>query len=151
VPNHDRYSIGCILFRKELWAQINDGGTDDEHMLHQYCKRTNQRIVCARSVPFVHLAYFSQREENRDIVETARKFYEPRLGHSFPIAMRASRLLEIEARLRWLDGQGLGSAPPLPVSKRGPVGKKLLYERHQKDQSRVRAELRLWLCILMAS
>jgi hypothetical protein len=119
VPNHDRYSIGCILFRKELWSRINDGGADDEHMLHQYCKRSNHRIVCARSVPFVHLAYFSQREENRDIVEIARKFYEPRLRHPFPIAVRASRLLEIEARLRWMDGQGLGSAPPLPASNRG--------------------------------
>lgn len=116
VVNQDRYSIGCILFQKELWPRIDDGGADDEHMLHQYCKRTNERIICARTVPFVHLAYFSQREENRDIVETARKVYESRLGHPFPIAMRASRLLEIEARLRWIDGQGLGSAQRLPAN-----------------------------------
>lgn len=105
VPNQERYSIGCILFRKELWQLIDDGGADDEHMLHQYCKRTDERIICARSVPFVHLAYFTQREENRDIVEMARKLYEPRLYHPFPIALRASRLLEIEARLRWMDGE----------------------------------------------
>jgi len=116
VPSHERYSIGCILFRKELWAWIDDGGLDDEHMLHQYCRRTNGRIICARSVPFVHFAYFAQREENRDIVEAARKLYEPRLKHPFPIAMRANRQLEIEARLRWMEGQGQGSAPPLPTA-----------------------------------
>jgi hypothetical protein len=116
VPNQERYSIGCILFRKELWPRIGDGGSDDEHMLHQYCKRTNERIVCARSVPFVHLAYFTQREENRDIVETARKVYEPRLRHPFPIALRASRLLEIEARLRWMDGEGPNAPQLLPAN-----------------------------------
>ena len=97
IPNHERYSIGCILFRKEIWGRISDGSQDDEHMFHQYCKRTNERIICARSVPFVHLAYFPQRDENRDIVETARSQYESRLGHPFPIAMRQSRLLEIRA------------------------------------------------------
>lgn len=116
VPNQERYSIGCILFRKELWPRIDDGGSDDEHMLHQYCKRTNGRIICARSVPFVHLAYFTQREENRDIVEMARKVYEPRLGHPFPIALRASRLLEIEARLRWMDGERNDGAQLLPAN-----------------------------------
>lgn len=115
VPSEDRYSIGCILFHKSLWPLIDDGGHDDEHMLHQYCRRESARIVCARSVPFVHLAYFSQREENRDLIEAARVVYEPRLGLPFPIMMRQSRLLEIEARLRFLEGQGLGSAPPLPA------------------------------------
>jgi len=103
IPSQDRYSIGCILFRRELWAKIGDGGFDDEEMMHSYCRRTGERIVCARSVPFVHLAYFSQREENRDIVEAARSVYEPRLKHPFPMAMRASRLLEIESRLRWME------------------------------------------------
>jgi hypothetical protein len=116
IPNQDRYSIGCILFRKQLWALIDNGGIDDEHMLHQYCKQNNERIVCVRSVPFVHMSYFSQREENRDLVELARMVYEPRLKHPFPIATRSSRLLEIEARLRWLEGQGQGSAPPVTYS-----------------------------------
>jgi hypothetical protein len=114
VPNQERYSIGCILFSREFWPRFDDGGFDDEHMLHQYCKRSNERIICARSVPFVHLAYFTQREENRDIVETARNIYEPRLGHPFPIALHASRLLEIEARLRWMEGEGPGAPAPFP-------------------------------------
>jgi hypothetical protein len=111
VPSKDRYSIGCILFRKSLWPLIDDGGIDDEHMMHQYCRRKRLRIVCARSVPFVHLAYFSQREENRDLVEVARTVYEQRLGLPFPIAMRQSRLLEIESRLRFLENQGQIGGP----------------------------------------
>lgn len=103
VPPNERYSIGCILFPKSLWAEINDGGGDDEDMLHQFCKRETARIVCARNIPFVHMAYFSQREENRDLVEQVRVIYEPRLRLPFPIAMKASRLLEIESRLRWLE------------------------------------------------
>jgi hypothetical protein len=103
VPGAERYSINCILFRRELWGTIADGSNDDEHMLHEHCRRTGARIVCARSVPFVHIAYFPQREENRDLVEVIRKVYELRLGHPFPIAACASRQLDLEARLRWLE------------------------------------------------
>jgi len=112
----DRYSIGCILFRKELWGLIDDGGDDDEHMFHQYCQTTGSRIVCARSVPFVHIAYFSQRDENRDIVPKARAVYEDYLNLPWPIAMRATRELEIEARLRWMEGQGAVAFGPAGVS-----------------------------------
>ena len=119
VPYEERYSIGCILFHRTLWTEIDDGSTDDEHMLHQYCRRTGARIVCAQSVPFVHLAYYSQREENRDIVPRARALYEKRLGLRWPIAMRVSRELEIEARLRYLEGQGVFSAG---IDGRGGIG-----------------------------
>ncbi|MGF6266915.1 hypothetical protein OKW49_007908 [Paraburkholderia youngii] len=103
VPAESRYSIGCILFRKGLWDKIDDGGQDDEHMMHMYCARHRLRIVCARSVPFVHMAYFTQREENRDIVDAARALYDGRLGHPFPISLYADRERDIEARLRWLE------------------------------------------------
>jgi hypothetical protein len=122
IPSGERYSIGCILFRKELWAKIDDGGTDDEHMLHQYCRARQSSILCARSVPFVHFAYFSQREENRDIVPRARELYEKRLNLPYPIAMRTSREFEIEARLRWLEGQGLFAAPPTGNGAIGTLG-----------------------------
>ena len=112
MPSAERYSIGCILFRKDLWPTINDGGTDDEHMFHQYCRKNDARIVCTRSVPFVHFAYFSQRDENRDIVPRARDLYEKRLSLPWPIALRASRELEIEARLRWIEGSGLAAGAP---------------------------------------
>lgn len=107
-----RHSIGCILFRKSLWRDFDCGLADDEQMLHDYCYRTKARIVCARSVPFVHIAYYTQRDELRDITETIRTMYEPRLGHPFPIATHASRMIEIEARLRWMEERRVGSASP---------------------------------------
>lgn len=61
-------------FQKEFWKAINDGGRDDEHMMHQYCKKNKLQIFCQRSIPFAHMAYFVQREENRDIVEAAQKY-----------------------------------------------------------------------------
>ncbi|PMS35042.1 hypothetical protein B0G57_11288 [Trinickia symbiotica] len=103
VPAQSRYSIGCILFRKPLWDAIDDGGHDDEHMMHMYCERNDLRIVCVRRVPFVHLAFFTQREENRDIVDAAHALYGQRLGHPFPLTLYADRERENEARLRWLE------------------------------------------------
>jgi len=103
VPGDARYSINCMLFRPALWARVDDGSGEDEHMLHRHCLRTGARISCVRSVPFVHIAYFPQREENRDLVATIRRVYEPRLCHPFPIATYPSRELELEARLRWME------------------------------------------------
>ncbi|WP_216333616.1 hypothetical protein [Rhizobium sp. X9] len=106
VDQNERYSIGAMLFRKELWTQIGeDAGSsnDDEHLVHMYCKRHQKRIVCRQSIPFVHIAYFSQRAENRDIVPRARAVYQDFTGVNYPIAQIADRLLEIEARLRWIE------------------------------------------------
>lgn len=107
VPSKDRYSIGCILFRPSLWKEIDNSSIDpdDEGMMHMYCDKNKLRIVCARDVPFIHLAYFTQREENRDIVDTARTFFEKRLGHPFPISLYADRSLELENRLRMLEAK----------------------------------------------
>ena len=106
-----RYSIGCILFESSLWSKIKDDSGDDEAMMLRYCKKNNLKIGARRSIPFVHMAYFSQREENRDIVESARNFYQERLGHPFPIGLRQSRLLELESRLRWLERDAAHSIP----------------------------------------
>jgi hypothetical protein len=116
VPASRRYSIGCILFRKALWATIGSGKADDEGMMFEYCARNDMHIRSRRSIPFVHLAYFSQREENRDITESARNVYGPRLGHPFPISLRSSRSLEIEARLRWLETRAISASAPVPNS-----------------------------------
>jgi hypothetical protein len=118
VPSEIRYSIGCILFRKQLWDVIDDGGVDDEHMMHMYCSKHKLRIVCTRSVPYVHIAYFTQREENRDIVDTARALYDERLGHPFPISLYADREREIEARLRWLEDHPQQSTIAAPQAVR---------------------------------
>lgn len=106
-----RYSIGCILFESSLWPKIRDESGDDEAMMLRYCRQNDLKIISRRSIPFVHMAYFTQREENRDIVETARNLYQERLGHPFPIGLRQSRLLELESRLRWLEQTGPNSIP----------------------------------------
>jgi hypothetical protein len=107
VNESERYSIGAMLFRKTLWGQISelagDETPDDEHLVHMYCKNYGKKIVCVQSVPFVHFAYFSQRSENRDIVPRARDVYQRFTGVGYPIAQTPDRLLEIEARLRWLE------------------------------------------------
>lgn len=107
-----RYSIGCMLFKKSFWQEFDSGIADDEQMLHEYCHRTGARIICARSVPFVHLNFYTQRNELRDIPEKARAVYEPRLCQPFPIAAHSSRLIEIEARLRWLEEKEINSPSP---------------------------------------
>lgn len=112
VPANRRYSIGCILFEKELWSKIDNGGSDDEAMMLAYCDANGLHIRSRRSIPFVHIAYFTQREENRDIVETARDLYSTRLNHPFPISLKQNRLLEIEARLRWLETRSATPSNP---------------------------------------
>ncbi len=103
IPHKDRYSIGCILFRRSFWDEIDDGGNDDEHMMHTYCAKNESLIVCETSVPFVHLSYYTQRDENRDLITSTKLLYEQRLALRFPISMVATRELEIEERLRWLE------------------------------------------------
>ncbi|KAB0566827.1 hypothetical protein [Brucella pituitosa] len=112
IPSVDRYSIGCILFKKSFWQKIDDGGRDDEHMMHQYCRKNNLLIFCQRSIPFSHMAYFNQREENRDIVSAAQEVYQKRLSLPYPIGLRKTRELEIEARLRWMESNSIGSKDP---------------------------------------
>lgn len=107
IPYQDRYSIGCIFFKKDFWENIYNGGNDDEHMIHQYCKINKVNIVCTRSVPFVHLAYYSQREENRDIIQDIKQIYNGWLNLPWPIGIHATRESEIEGRLRWLENKML--------------------------------------------
>jgi hypothetical protein len=103
VDNMQRYSIGCILFRRDLWDAMDDGGTDDELMLFVHCRAQKRPIVCARSVPFVHLSYYPQKDELRDVVRQARDIYAKRLSLTHPIGLRATPTDEIEARLRFVE------------------------------------------------
>jgi hypothetical protein len=108
VDHNERYSIGALLFRKQLWNDIVEvaQSSDDEHLFHLYCKTNQKRIVCQMSIPFVHFAYFSQRFENRDIVPRAREVYQNFTKVNYPIALITDRLLEIEARLRFMEKRG---------------------------------------------
>lgn len=103
IPEKDRFSINCILFEPNFWEAVDTGGSDDEGMIHKYCANHNKRIVCVRSVPFVHLSYFSQREELRETITQAKEIYADHLKLPFPIGIHSDRSAELEARLRWIE------------------------------------------------
>lgn len=115
VRNRKRYSIGCILFEKPIWFDMFlEDSNSDEGMMHRHCADTGKRILCDRSVPFVHLHYYVQREENADITEVASKVYQRHCAPRFRISAFSSKQHELEARLRHLEermGKPSGEAP----------------------------------------
>ena len=124
VPNDKRYSIGCILFRRNLWNDIASGkNQDDERMLFDYVRENDMAVDCARSAPFVHLNYFSQRDENADLVEAASAVYQDYCSPPYLISGFPSKAHEISARLEALEKQLRENADP----STGPKG--ALYDR----------------------
>ena len=103
VNAKERYSINCMLFEKSLWDDIGDGGTDDEHMLHVYCLLKRKRIFANLAVPMIHIAFYSQREEVRDMLPQIRNVFTDFLALPFPISLCNDRLREIENRLRFME------------------------------------------------
>lgn len=99
-----RYSINVMLFDKDFWNRIDNGRSDDDELLsEQYCKTFNKYVAVDLSNPFSHLFFFSQREENRDLIDPIRDLYEKRLEHSYPVALQSNRVIENENRLRDID------------------------------------------------
>lgn len=109
VNNKERYSINCLLFEKSLWTKelplIDPKNTDDEHLLHAYCLKYNKKILADLSIPMIHLFFFSQRNECRDMIDEFRACYNKYLQLPFPITVCENRLIEIENRLRFLEQQ----------------------------------------------
>ena len=103
IDSRKRYSINCMLFDKKLWDEIYNGGGDDEHMFHVYCMLNKKKIYANLSVPMVHIAFASQREEIRDMIPRIRDVYTSFLGLPFPISICSDRLIELENRLRYLE------------------------------------------------
>lgn len=103
VNARERYSINCMLFNKDYWDAIDDGSSDDEHMSHVYCMLNKKRIFADLSIPMVHLAFYSQREELRDMIPGIRDVYTEYLSLPFPITICADRLIDIENRLRYIE------------------------------------------------
>lgn len=103
VNSKERYSINCMLFAKDLWDDIDDGGSDDEHMAHVYCMLNKKKIFADLSIPMVHIAFYSQREELRDMISQIREVYTDFLSLPFPIAICNDRMIEIENRLRYYE------------------------------------------------
>ena len=105
VDNTKRYSINVMLFRKEFWYDISDGSNDDEAMVALYCKDKNKKIVADLSDPFVHLCFFTQREENKDLLPEFRNIYEKFLKLPYPISMCPNKAYENENRLRYVESK----------------------------------------------
>ncbi len=98
-----RYSINCLLFRKSLWDDISTGEADDEGMMHLYCMKHQKLIIADLAVPMVHIAFYSQRAEIRDMMPAFRTVYTKYLALPFPIAMCSDKLADMEDRLRYLE------------------------------------------------
>ena len=103
IYGKERYSINCILFKKKDWTEIDDGGDDDELMWQKYCIKYNKDIVSDLQVPMCHLFFFTQRFENKDLIDVFRETYTKWLNLPFPIALNTNRLVENEARLKFLE------------------------------------------------
>ena len=98
-----RYSINCLLFRKSLWDDISTGEADDEGMMHVYCMKHKKLIVADLAVPMVHIAFYSQRAEIRDMMPAFRAVYTKYLALPFPIAVCSDKLADTEDRLHCLE------------------------------------------------
>jgi hypothetical protein len=107
VNNKERYSINCLIFEKKLWLEelspVEPKSTDDEHLLQAYCLKYNKKILADLSIPMIHLFFFSQRAECKDMIDDLRVCYTDFFKLPFPIATCNNRLVEIENRLRYLE------------------------------------------------
>ena len=104
VDNNERYSINCMLFEKSFWSDVYiERENDDEHMCHMYCSNFNKKIIANLNVPMIHLFFFSQRSECKDMLEDIRNIYIDFLKLNFPISICTNRLIELENRLRFLE------------------------------------------------
>ena len=103
VDSNKRYSINCMLFKKDFWNSIDCKKKDDELMCLLYCRKYNDKIVADLSNPFIHLFFFSQRNENKDLLPELRKVYEEFLKLPYPISLCPLKEYENENRLRFLE------------------------------------------------
>lgn len=72
-----RYSINVMYFHRDLWAEIDGGGSDDEEMFHRYCARNDMQIVVRENIPFVHLYFGPQKRYLKDLLPQVRETYGP--------------------------------------------------------------------------
>lgn len=118
-----RYSINVMLFEKNYWNKIRNDSTklrdDDEFLSELYCKNMGKYVSADLSNPFVHLFFYSQREENRDLIDPIRSVYEERLGLPFPISIQVNREIELENRLRYVEDSLIGVRAHLFGEKKG--------------------------------
>ncbi len=104
VNNKQRYSINCMLFKKDFWTHLIDNSmNDDEFMTFKYCCDNDLKIISDLSNPFIHLLFWIQREENRDLLPQIRTIYENFLNLQYPISVCPDKEYENENRLRFIE------------------------------------------------
>ena len=103
VNNQERYSINCMVFEKSFWNKIDIGSPDDEHQTLVYCKDNNKKIIADLEVPMVHLFFYPQRNENKDMIVPIRDYYQKWLNLVFPISICPDKTIENENRMRFLE------------------------------------------------
>jgi len=106
INNQLRYSIGCMLFRKEEWAKVYNGSKNDEKMWHLYSQKNNKKIYSARNVPMVHLFFYNQRLFNKSLLPDVYEVYRKREGGKLPLIWKNALLDKInymEERMRNLE------------------------------------------------
>ncbi|WP_413875749.1 glycosyltransferase family 2 protein [Albidovulum sp.] len=70
-----RYSINVMLFQRDMWETVGNGGVDDEEMFNRYCHQNGRRIVIREDVPFVHLYFGPQKRYLVDMLPHVREAY----------------------------------------------------------------------------
>lgn len=107
LNSKERYSINCLLFKKNFWDDIRGrlADTDDELLCQKYFIHNKKEIVANLAVPMVHLFFYTHREENKDLIDTIREYYEPRWNLPYPISINTNRTVELENRLRFLENK----------------------------------------------
>ena len=105
VDNKRRYSINCILFKKEFWNDIcnekDKYNYDDEHLCFLYSFYNNKKIIASCNVPLIHIFFNTQREENKDLIPLIRDYYEKEFNLPYPISICKNKEIENENRIRF--------------------------------------------------
>ena len=113
VDNSKRYSINCILFKKDFWNKIYDKNDkincDDEHFCFTYSFNNNKKIIASFNVPLVHIAFFTQRDENKDLIPLIKDYYEKRLNLPYPISLCSNKIYENENRIRFIENNNMNN------------------------------------------
>ena len=68
-----------------------------------YCYNNDKKIISTLNAPLVYLFFFTQREENKDLIPIIRDYYSKVIDAPYPIAICEDKQLENENRLRYLE------------------------------------------------
>jgi hypothetical protein len=127
--NTIRYSINCLFFEKAFWDTLDNGTDDDETAVHEKSLENDWVLIACQSIPFVHLFFFSQRDENKDLLGKIRPYYQERLKLNYPMQLVPSKEYELENRLRHLEEELNKKVEVFAIVKRKSLKKrKLIYK-----------------------